>query len=247
MATPRAFQNVLIFSIVVLGIGGGLYGAFQGWYSSGFASVIATSGLVLATTLSLITTRNTLHEQRLAREQQAKPLLRLTLEEVSREAYSVMAENVGNGPATDVDITIKAISDNVEGEQVHDAINTSLPVISPSESIAVSVGLDNIENPASFQLTDKSHSEEQRFFKQVDQISEDELEDIDYLVMTGTCCDILDSEHEIQSIFYTKYAEEGRAQYGRHDTASQLRKIERGLNKVDRSLSKIERGISLLR
>ncbi|WP_147302022.1 hypothetical protein [Haloferax sp. Atlit-4N] len=244
MTKLQSFQNFLIFCIVALGIGVGLYGAFQGWYSSGFASVIASSGLVLATTLSLITTRNTLHEQRLAREQQAKPLLRLDLEKVTLGAYSIMVENVGNGPAKDVDVTIKAISSDGQRDSVQDEIGTPLPVISPSESIAVSVGLDDVEDPTAPTSKKNKDSGDHRLFESVDQINKKDLQDISHIYMTGTCRDILDTEHEIDSIFYTKYAEEGMAQYGRHDTASELRKIEQSLSKVRNEMSSLRQEIS---
>ncbi|WP_156037875.1 hypothetical protein [Haloferax prahovense] len=241
MTKFRSFQNFLILLVVTLGIGGGLYGAFQGWYSSGFASIIVTSGLVLATTLSLIATRNTLHEQRLAREQQAKPLLRVSLEEVTRSAYSIMVENVGNGPAKDVDVTIKAISGETAGESVQDEINTPLPVISPSESIAVSVGLDNVEDPTTSTLGNSENFEDPRLFESVDQIDEKDLADVSHISMTGTCCDILDTEHEVYSRFYTKYTEEGMAQYGSHDTASELREIGRQMTRLRSELKSLKK------
>lgn len=220
-----------ILGTVLVGIGVALYGGIQDWYGPAFTSAIASSGLVLATTLSLITTRDTLREQRLSREQDAKPLLRMVLTPTTLSGYSIMVENVGNGPATEIEIKIEAVG--TDGQVVDGGtVQASLPTVAAGESIAVSRGVEGVTDPRDRNITDEDE-EDVGPLDSVDQVTENELDSVTKLVMTGKCEDILEKKHPIDSKFYTRYLQEGMAQYSSTDIPSELKQIRQSIDSLE--------------
>lgn len=222
----RTIVNAILFGVTLLGVVVALYGAYTGWYGPAFASAIASSGLVLATIISLITTRDTLEEQRLAREQQAKPLLRLIPEKVTLGSYSLMIENVGNGPAKNIDVSVKAI-----GSDLNEKISPEIPLLASGESVAVSVGMDDVPEVGFTQSEDEEYNRD-GILGTGDEITEEDIENIDEFVMNGSCTDILNKDHPINSTYYTKYLNEGMAQYGTKDMVGQLEEIKRSIDRI---------------
>lgn len=235
MVDFREVSDTTLVGITVSGIIIALYGGFHGWYGPGLTSAIASSGLVIATTLSLITTRETLREERLSREQDAKPLLRITLESISLGSNSLMVENVGNGPARDIDVSVEAIGSNIPKEAINKEIEVSLPTIAAGEQIALSTGVEGVLSP--HERHKHSEEDQRAILEPVDDISEEDLQGVEKIVLSGSCRDLLENEHSVNSEYFTKYLEEGMAQYGGEgEIAIELQEIQRSIDNLESSV-----------
>jgi hypothetical protein len=165
--------------------------------------------------------------------------------EVTVGGNSLMVENVGNGPAKEIDINLRAVPSDEGGSRSQETVDITLPTIAPGESVAVSRGLEELTNPRERQEMSEEELEERGFgvLGFTDNITEADLEDMGKVVMQGSCRDILDNEHSVHSEYYVKYLEEGYAQYGSFDTNEQLNEIAQYMRDVQSQLRDISRSL----
>lgn len=83
-----------------------LYFAWEGVFEPLFVSAVGTSALVLVTGTSVFLTLLLLEENRTARKREVKPSFSIQLEPVAISTFGVVIENIGNGPAKDVEATL---------------------------------------------------------------------------------------------------------------------------------------------
>jgi Sec-independent protein translocase protein TatA len=95
-------------------------------------SAVASTGLAFATVISVITTSLVLQEERRSRKQRVKPEFKIKLEQVNRKATMFVAENIGNGPAQNVELCVEPHQDNE-----NDVEDISYPTVPPGGSVPI--------------------------------------------------------------------------------------------------------------
>lgn len=91
-----------------------LYAAYVGLFSPSFVSAVATSGLVLVTAVSVILTISLLNEQSKARKQEIIPAFKLGTKGIALGKRGIIARNIGNGPAQNIEVTVTVQPQNIE-------------------------------------------------------------------------------------------------------------------------------------
>lgn len=124
----RSYRSLgILFLGVVIGAIAGAWivtaylGFIRGVFQSisdltAFISAGATVVLVIVTTAYVILTGRLVSETRDARQQEVMPVMNLELESYMMGALSPMIRNIGNGPAVDVEATVRLEPDGEEYE-----------------------------------------------------------------------------------------------------------------------------------
>jgi len=113
---PRLNRVVGILGLLVLAgiLTGFLYLTWDGVFEPSFVSAVVTSMLVMVTGISVFLTLLLLEENRTARQREFEPSFTVYLEPVAIGAFDVVLENIGNGPAKDVEATLRLYPDEIE-------------------------------------------------------------------------------------------------------------------------------------
>lgn len=225
MDRSNQLSDYLLISISGVFLLGVLSASYFELVSPQLAAAIGSLGLVFATSLSLVTTRATLREQRRARKQQSKPVLRLTVKPTSLSGVAFFVENIGNGTARQPEVSIEAKPKDESSIETNPKISSKLPDIPSGELLPVSTGSFTIDNDS-----------DQEFFSQGDNIDHDDFEIFSVIEMNGHCKDILGETHQVESSFNPKFLEKGFASHIGNDLSDGLRKIERELSDIERTL-----------
>lgn len=93
-----------------------LYSTQQGVFEANFVSAVITSMLVFVTAVSVFMTLLLLRENRTARQKEYEPAFSLSLKSIFSGTRSIVIENIGNGPAQDVDVTLTVKPNDMEYE-----------------------------------------------------------------------------------------------------------------------------------
>lgn len=139
------FEIVVGLSIagIVVALGAFLYATYVGLFEPLFVSAIATSGLVLVTAISVVTTISLLKEQQRGREQQITPCFKLETTGIGVGRSGIIARNIGNGPAKNIDIDISIHPQDLDGNKTYPNVASGdiLPIGNPFDD----VDLDDVE------------------------------------------------------------------------------------------------------
>lgn len=87
-------------------LGSFLYFTWNGTFEATFVSAAVTSMLVMVTGISVFFTLLLLEENRIARKREFEPAFSVYLEPIAIGVFDVVLENIGNGPAQDVEATL---------------------------------------------------------------------------------------------------------------------------------------------
>lgn len=104
----------LLLLFIIGGLIAFLYASYIGFFDPPFVSAAATSGLVLVTAVSVILTISLLNEHRKTRQQDIIPVFKLQIKPISIGKSGIVARNIGNGPAQNIDITVTIYPQNSE-------------------------------------------------------------------------------------------------------------------------------------
>lgn len=220
--TPSDYVLVAVSALLILGV---LFASYKNYITSELAAAIGSLGLVFATSLSLVTTRATLKEQRRARRQEAKPALRLDAKPVTLGSYVFLVENIGNGSAQNPQLAIEVIPEE-ESAEPHIS-EVSMPDIPAGQSVPVSVGTSTGDS-----------DENSGFIDGVKEIDKEALDATQRVEMHGTCVDLLGDSHQVQSSFDPRYLEKGIAINAEQDVSDELRNIRSEISDIERTISR---------
>lgn len=238
----------IIERIVALGIalvlGYLIYQVYTGKFEAQFASAIGSLGLVIATFISLLTTRTTLREQRKAREQNVRPVLKLDVKPVTLSGYAIVVKNVGNGLADNIELTIKTVSKEEADSEKPSAVTFELPIIESGDYIPLSAGTI-VEGylGSDIGMDDYDHHDDlstEEILYRPDLIQENKLSDLHSLHMNGICEDMLGNEIRVSDTFNPVFTEEGMAVHMNDDNvAEKLSDIDRRLDDIGTSIDRM--------
>ncbi|MFC4986711.1 hypothetical protein [Saliphagus infecundisoli] len=105
--------GIVLLTIVICSF---LYFVHEGLFEPEFGSAVVTSMLVLVTAVSVFLTLLLVKENKTARERENKPVFTITTGSIYSNSYQLAVENIGNGPAQNVDITMTTEPDNIDAK-----------------------------------------------------------------------------------------------------------------------------------
>lgn len=103
-----------VLLLIALPIGFLAFGFYFGWFT--LPEISTNESLVVVTFLYMILTGFLVLETRLSRKQEILPVVNLNVEPYAIGARGAQIENIGNGPAKNVDATIKFEPDGPKGQ-----------------------------------------------------------------------------------------------------------------------------------
>lgn len=128
-----------ILALIILLLLSFLYGAYVNVFEPQFVAAVATSALVLVTTVSVIMTQSLLNEQKLARRQDIKPSFNILVKAISLGEAGIGLKNVGNGTAKNIEGEITVQPQGAVADFYYSSVPPGqlLPIGNPFDDISL--------------------------------------------------------------------------------------------------------------
>ena len=210
-------KKVFIIASLIVVIGLIVFASYSGVISPATASVTASSMLVIVTAIYVIITRELVRETRNARKQEVLPFFKLQLQPVSMSSYGVKVVNHGNGPATNISLTLTLVPKKGSSKKT---VSKEVNGVSPGDFVGFLSPFQGIE------------------------LSEETSKSYEKIVLEGRCFDVFDEEHKIADEYdleMLKDPDESPAFKSKKERY--LRKEERYLREIKKYLRKISKNL----